>query len=88
MVLTLAGKMVSGILQLGLGAGKVATSGPVVTGVKMYLKICVISSIFLTLFMFGGIVTPFIGIIYIYYVFYKKLKCWSNDIPESKCKIF
>ena len=88
MVLTLAGNMVSGILQLGLGAGKVATSGPVVMAIKMYLKICIISSIFITLFMFGGIVTPLIGIIYIYYVFYKKMKCWSKNIPDSECNIF
>ena len=52
-----------------------------------YLKFCVISSTFISLFLLGGFITPLISIIYIYYVLYKKMKCWANNIPDNKCVI-
>ena len=53
----------------------------------LYLKFCLYSSIFITLFLLGGLVTPFVGIVYMYTVFYKKIKCYNNNIPDSKCLI-
>ena len=50
-----------------------------------YLKFCFISSLFITLFLLGGLVTPFIGLVYMYYMFYKKIKCYNKNIPDSKC---
>lgn len=50
-----------------------------------YLKFCLYSSIFITLFLLGGLVTPFIGLVYMYYIFYKKIKCYNKNIPDSKC---
>ena len=64
-----------------------AISGSVIGLIKLYLKFCVISSTFISLFLLGGFITPLISIIYIYYVLYKKMKCWANNIPDNKCVI-
>ena len=88
MVLTLAGNAVSGILQIGFTAAKMLSGPPVIVALKLYLKFCIASSIFISLFMLGGIVTPLIGILYVYYVLYKRMVCWSKNIPDEKCKIF
>jgi len=88
MVLTLAGNAVGGILQLGLLALEVATGEIAIELLIMYLKFCFFSSVFLSLFMFGGIITPLIGILYTYYILYQKMKCWSKNIPDDKCKLF
>ena len=85
MVLTLAGNVVISMIT---AAGSVAqfAAGPVPAKLFiLYLKICFISSLFISLFMLGGIVTPLLGIIYMYYIFYKRFKCWNNNIPENKC---
>jgi hypothetical protein len=88
MVLTLAGNVVFGMLSAGVQIGKVA-AGPVpIKLFILYLKICLASSVFITFFMLGGFITPLLGIIYIYYVFFKRLKCWSKNIPQDKCVIY
>ena len=46
--------------------------------VYKYLWFCLVSSLFISIFLFGGIITPFIGIIYIYYLLYKRIKCFYN----------
>jgi hypothetical protein len=87
MVLTLAGNVIISILGAASTIVKF-TAGPV--PIKMfifYIKLCFITSFFISLFLMGGIVTPLVGIIYMYYIFYKRLKCWNNNIPENKCVI-
>ena len=49
-----------------------------------YLYFCIISSLFLSIFMFGGIVTPFIGILYIYFLLYKRIKCFYNKGKQNQ----
>jgi|TARA_B110000914_G_C15511054_1_gene470884 hypothetical protein len=88
MVLTLAGNVVSGMIMSVIQVGKIA-AGPVpIKLFILYLKICLATSIFITFFMLGGFITPLLGIIYIYYVFFKRLKCWSKNIPQDKCDIY
>ena len=88
MVLTLAGNIVTGILGSVVSLGKIA-AGPVpIRLFILYLKICIASSVFISLFILGGFITPLIGIIYIYYVFFKRIKCWSKNIPQNSCDVF
>ena len=88
MVLTLAGNVVSGMLMSVVKVGKVA-AGPIpIKALILYLKICLASSVFITCFIMGGFITPLLGIIYIYYVFFKRIKCWSKNIPQDKCVIY
>ena len=51
-----------------------------------YLKICIFGSIFICFFILGGYVTPIISIIYMYYIFIKRIKCSINNIPSDSCK--
>jgi hypothetical protein len=51
----------------------------------VYVRFCLYSSIFICLFMLGGLVTPFIGLLYMYYMIYKKIKCYNKNIPDSQC---
>ena len=88
MVLTLAGNAVGGIFKIGATVGGMLTGQPIIIALKLYLKFCVISSIFLSLFMLGGIIAPLIGIVYVYYMLYQRMVCWSKNIPDSKCKVF
>jgi len=88
MVLTLAGNVVSGMIMSVIQVGKIA-AGPVpIKLFILYLKICLATSIFITFFMLGGFITPLLGIIYIYDVFFKRLKCWSKNISQDKCDIY
>lgn len=88
MVLTLAGNIVTGILKSVVLVAKVATGEPAIEAFILYLKICIASSVFISLFILGGFITPLIGILYIYYVFFKRIKCWSKNIPQDSCDIF
>ena len=88
MVLTLAGNIVTGILKSVVAVGKIA-AGPVpIRLFILYLKISLASSVFISFFILGGFITPLIGIIYIYYVFFKRMKCWSQNIPQDRCNVF
>jgi|NorSeaMetagenome_1021524.scaffolds.fasta_scaffold293241_1 hypothetical protein len=88
MVLTLAGNIVTSILKSVVLVAKVATGEEAIELFILYLKICVASSVFISFFILGGFITPLIGIIYIYYVFFKRIKCWSKNIPQDNCNIF
>jgi len=88
MVLTLAGNIVTSILKSVVLVAKVATGEEALELFILYLKICVASSVFISFFILGGFITPLIGIIYIYYVFFKRIKCWSKNIPQDNCTIF
>ena len=43
-----------------------------------FLWFCVVSALFISIFLFGGIVTPFIGIFYVYFLLFKRIKCFYN----------
>ena len=50
-----------------------------------YIIFCVVSSLFISIFMLGGFIGPLLGIIYFYYSVYKLYSCFNNNIPSNKC---
>ena len=50
-----------------------------------YIIFCVVSSLFISIFMLGGFIGPLLGIIYFYYSVYKLYSCFNNNIPSSNC---
>ena len=45
------------------------------------------TSLFITVFAVGGILTVFIGMVYAYLAIYKKFKCFNSNIPDSSCQL-
>jgi hypothetical protein len=50
-----------------------------------YIIFCVISSLFISIFMLGGFIGPLLGIMYFYYTVYKLYMCFNNNTPTSEC---
>ena len=50
-----------------------------------YILFCVISSLFISIFMLGGFIGPLLGIMYFYYTVYKLYTCFNNNTPTSEC---
>ena len=50
-----------------------------------YIEFCVISSLFISIFMLGGFIGPLLGIMYFYYTVYKLYMCFNNNTPTSEC---
>ena len=56
-----------------------------------FLIFCVMSSLFFSLFMFGGIFAPLAVVFYMYYLIYKKIQCFNKDafdIEDESCENF
>lgn len=52
---------------------------------RYVFRFCLPSSIILCIFMFGGIITPLIGIFYMYYIIYTQFRCFNNGITFKQC---
>jgi len=50
-----------------------------------YIKMCIVTSIVLCIFMFGGIIIPLIGIFYMYLIIYRYIKCSNKGISFDDC---
>ena len=57
------------------------------TRLQKFLWFCLYTSIFITIFAVGGIITVFIGMIYTYLAIYKKFKCFNSKIPDESCDL-
>ena len=57
------------------------------TRLKKFLWFCLYTSIFITIFAVGGILTVFIGMVYAYIAIYKKFKCFNSKIPDESCDL-
>jgi len=57
------------------------------TRLKKFLWFCLYTSIFITIFAVGGILTVFIGMVYAYLAIYKKFKCFNSNIPDKSCDL-
>ena len=57
-----------------LGSALQASAGPVAAFMKMFLIFCLKSSIVLVFFLMGGSIFMFIGMFYIYYKLFEKMK--------------
>jgi len=57
------------------------------TRLKKFLWFCLYTSIFITIFAVGGIITVFIGMVYAYLAIYKKFKCFNSNIPDKSCDL-
>ena len=52
-----------------------------------FLWFCFYTSLFITVFAVGGIITVFIGMVYAYLAIYKKFKCFNSNIPDASCDL-
>ena len=60
---------------------------PYIAAGLFYLQFCVFTSLFFSLFLLGGTIVPLFAILYLYYVLYKRIKCFNNNIPGDECNI-
>jgi hypothetical protein len=81
--------VVKSVLGVGMGifSATIGAAYPPYGLLWKYLYFCIISSLIISIFLLGGLVTPFIGIVYIYYLLYKRIKCFyikgkPNQPPE------
>lgn len=62
-------------------------NNPMSSRINKLLLFFVISSLLTCVFVFGGIITIFVAIIYAYTIIFKKIKCLSNNVSQEDCEL-
>ena len=73
-----------GIIQSTM---ELSGNNPYIAASLFYLEFCVFTSLFFSLFLLGGTIVPLFALLYLYYVLYKRIKCFNNNTPGDECNI-